>query len=65
MKMMYEAKVDKLPVKVYMDFINYLGEVNESHLIAQFRNMSQATKNYIAELKSHEDKITRIRVVEE
>ena len=49
MKMLYEAK-DKLPVKVYLDHINYTGEVNDSTLVAQFRSMGWA-KDFIKEAK--------------
>lgn len=53
----------KLPIKVYMDFINYLGEVNESTLIAAFLNQGWA-KDFIEFAKQKEDKLTKIRVEE-
>ena len=53
----------KLPIKVYMDFINYLGEVNESTLIAAFLNRGWA-KDFIELAKQREDKLTKIRVEE-
>lgn len=53
----------KLPIKVYMDFINYLGDVNESTLIAAFLNRGWA-KDFIEFAKQSEDKLTKIRVEE-
>lgn len=51
-----------LGVKVYMDFMNYRGEVNESVLIAAFKNHNWA-KNFLKEVREEEDDTIRIRVV--
>lgn len=48
-------------VKVYMDFINYWGEVTNSTLLAEFLNMGWA-KIFIEQAKKIEDKTTKIRV---
>ena len=57
------AKKPKMEVKVYMEFINYLGEVTESTLIAEFLSMNWAY-GFIQEAKQTENEITRIRVEE-
>lgn len=60
-KKLTEGKEDGLKVKVYMDFINYSGDVNKSTLIAAFRSMNWA-KNFIEYAKGQEDKVCKIRV---
>lgn len=52
-----------MEVKVYIESINYLGEVIDSTLIAQFRTMNWAY-GFIQEAKQCENEICRIRVVE-
>lgn len=52
----------ELQFKVYMDFINYLGEVNESYLIAAFRSYKYA-RDFVKSIEDRTDDITRIRVV--
>ena len=53
----------KMEVKVYMDSVNYLGEVTESTLIAEFLSMNWAY-GFIEEAKKCETEIYHIRVVE-
>ena len=45
-----------LGVKVYLEYTNFWGEVTDSELIAQFRNMNWA-KNFIEEAKKHEESL--------
>lgn len=54
-------KKNEMKVKVYMDFVNYAGEVYESCLIAEFRNMNWA-REFIEATKTHENDATKIRV---
>lgn len=53
-------KKNEMKVKVYMDFVNYAGEVYESCLIAEFRSMTWANM-FIEATKTRDDAI-RIRV---
>lgn len=49
--------------KVYMDFINYRGEVTESHLIATFMSVNWAKEfTNIAEDSVKEDPLCKIRL---
>lgn len=47
-----QEKIDQ--VKVFMEFINYLGKVNESVEIATFRNIGWG-KSFIKDLLNHVD----------
>lgn len=53
-------KKNEMKVKVYMDFVNYAGEVYDSCLIAEFMNMNWAHM-FIEATKTRDDAI-RIRV---
>lgn len=53
-------KKNEMKVKVYMDFVNYAGEVYESCLIAEFRSMTWA--NMFIEATETRDDAIRIRV---
>ena len=56
-------KKNEMTVKIYLDQINYLGDVIDSTLIAQFRNMAWAA-NFIKEANNSvaDDKLAKIRV---
>lgn len=54
-------KKNEMKVKVYMDFVNFAGEVYESCLIAEFRNMNWAGE-FIGTAKTHETDTAKIRV---
>lgn len=59
------AKSTIYKAKVYMDFINFVGEVYNSAEIAEFRSMEWAEEFYrMAVAKTYEDGSIRYRIEE-
>lgn len=59
------SKSKQLKAKVYLEQINYLGEVNDSVLIAEFKNVSWA-EEFVALEKYYreEDELWKWRIEE-
>ena len=57
-------KKSKGKVKVYIEYINYLGEVNDSYLIAEFISKNWA-EIFINNLPTKETDMVRYRIEED